>query len=89
MRHLELRMNMIVEKMIRHGGMNLQVIDEDQNTALHKTSFMGHYDLVKLLIENGCEINAVNSENETPLNLAFDKGHQNIVELLALATIFC
>ena len=73
---------MIVEKMIRHGGMNLQVIDEDQNTALHKTSFKGHYELVKLLIENGCEINAVNADNETPLNLAFDKGHQNIVDLL-------
>ena len=72
----------IVEKMMRHGGMNLQVKDEDQNTALHKTSSFGHFELVKLLIENGCEINAANSENDTPLNLAFAKGHQSIVDFL-------
>ena len=67
-----------------HKKANLQATDQNQNTALHLASHMGHSEIVKILIENRAEINVENSLNESPLILAIQNGHQEIVnELMA------
>ena len=65
-----------------HKKANLQATDQNQNTALHLASSMGHLEIAKELIENRAEINVVNSNNETPLVLAIQNGHQEIVNKL-------
>ena len=72
----------VVTKLINCDEDFLHVKDENKNSVLHLASSMGHFKLVKSLIDCGAENNATNSENNTPLNLAFAKGHQSIVDLL-------
>jgi ankyrin repeat protein len=52
------------------------------NTPLHITSRKGHAEIVKLLLEKGCDVNAVNSAGDTPLYDAIENGHVEIVHML-------
>lgn len=57
----------IVEYLIRKGA-NLNIRDTQKGfTALHVSAIMDNINLVKLLVENGCDINAINHENMTAL----------------------
>lgn len=42
----------------------------------------GHYNLVKVLVENHAEINARNNEGYTSLHLAAQNGHGDVVKFL-------
>merc|ERR1712107_818385 len=39
-------------------------------TALHNAICAGHYDIVKFLVEFGCDVNAQDSDGWTPLHCA-------------------
>ena len=44
-------------------------------TALHFAAFLGHADVVKVLIQNGSKLNAGNERKQTALHFATQKGH--------------
>jgi ankyrin repeat protein len=59
--------NDIVEFLI-HKGANLNKRDSQKGfTALHVSVIMDNINLVKLLVENGCDLNITNDENMTAL----------------------
>lgn len=51
-------------------------------SALHKASWKGHVDIVKLLLNNGADPNILSRDNSTPLSEASYGGHTEIVKLL-------
>jgi ankyrin repeat protein len=51
-------------------------------TSLHWAAMGGHYQVAKLLLDNGAEANAVSEENVSPLYLAALAGHSELVRLL-------
>lgn len=46
---------------------------------------LGHFDIVKSLIENGADINAKDNDDLTAFILAAEKGYSKIVKLLIAA----
>ena len=52
------------------NGADVNAVDENEETALHKAARGVHVDIVKVLIQNGADVNAVNVANETALHCA-------------------
>ncbi|KAH7041109.1 uncharacterized protein B0I36DRAFT_260682 [Microdochium trichocladiopsis] len=61
---------------------DLDFADYAGNTPLQVAALNGHEDIVKLLIEAGCNIDCRNSDKETPLLDAVENGHLEVVKLL-------
>ncbi len=51
-------------------------------TALHLAAAYGHYDCVKLLLDNGAKVLAKDKFKRSPLILAVRNGNLKIVSLL-------
>jgi len=49
---------------------------------LHIASFYGKIEIVKLLLDHGCQLHLKIKKNKTALDLAKQKGHHQIVELI-------
>lgn len=71
----------IVEKLIEYG-VNVNVKNSKDTTALMMASSNNRLDIVKLLINNGADVNIINDENNTALSIAMLKNNQEIVQLL-------
>lgn len=54
-------------------------------TPLYYAAFLGHVDLVRMLIKNGADPNIAYVSGETPLSIAKERGHTSIVSLLEQA----
>ena len=50
-------------------------------TMLGAVSREGHFDVVKMLLDNGADVNAKDQNGRTALYFAKEKGHQSIVRL--------
>ncbi|RMJ06521.1 hypothetical protein CDV36_013882 [Fusarium kuroshium] len=61
---------------------DLNVADYAGNTPLQIAAINGCEDIVKLLIEAGCNLDCVNYDKDTPLLDAVDNGHLQVVKLL-------
>ncbi|KAF1330957.1 hypothetical protein FI667_g4701, partial [Globisporangium splendens] len=63
---------------------NIHIGNSSGNTALHMAAYLGHEDLVRMLIKHGATVDARNLTNQTPADLAeiFDREH--IMDLLAM-----
>lgn len=61
---------------------DLDVADFAGNTPLQIAALNGYGNIVKLLIDAGCNIDCVNYDRETPLLDAVDNGHLEVVKLL-------
>lgn len=61
---------------------DLDFADYAGNTPLQVAALNGHEDIVRLLIEAGCNIDCRNSDKETPLLDAVENGHLDVVKLL-------
>jgi len=59
---------------------NVEVVDEDRNTALHKALMLGEINTVNRLLENQAYISSVNKYLQTPLHLAVLHSTPQIVE---------
>ncbi len=69
---LEANPNLVFSKDIKEGL-----------TPLHWASYMGHKDVVELLLGNKADVNAAGSKGgQTPLLLAAAEGHKGVTELL-------
>lgn len=52
---------------------NIDIKDMNGNSLLHKAVYLEKYDIVKLLVDNGCYINIRNKLDQTPYDLNMDK----------------
>ena len=71
----------IVEALLSEGA-DINVQDDDENTALHKACENGNKDIVRILLEHNAYIDLENEYEETPLYIARNKGNRYIVGLL-------
>lgn len=58
------------------------MINSNRMTALHLAAAYGHYDCVKLLLENGAKVLAKDKFKRSALILAVRNGNLKIVSLL-------
>lgn len=56
--------------------------DHSGNTALQIAALAGFTEIVKMLLDHGCEVNTINGLGDTPLEDAMDNGHEDVVRLL-------
>ncbi len=70
----------IIKKLINKKTINAQ--DNDGNTPLHLAAYLGHLDLVSILIKAKCDINIKNHNGKTPLHYAAINNHKDIVQKL-------
>ena len=66
---------------------DLNVADFAGNTPLQIASINGYADIVKLLVEAGCNLECVNYDKDTPLLDAVDNGHLDVVKILLEAGV--
>ncbi|KAI1911098.1 hypothetical protein LOZ65_006246 [Ophidiomyces ophidiicola] len=60
----------------------LDVPDNAGNTPLQIAALEGSADIVKFLLDSGCDINTKNIDKDTPLIDAVENGHLDVVKLL-------
>jgi ankyrin repeat protein len=61
---------------------HIDVADPAGNTPVQCASLKGFEDIVKLLIDAGCNVNCINNEKESPLFDAVENGHLGVVKML-------
>ena len=61
---------------------DLNQADNAGNTPLQIAALEGFAEIVKFLLENGCEVDSLNIDRETPLIDAVENGHLEVVKLL-------
>ncbi|XWW97399.1 hypothetical protein V2A60_005381 [Cordyceps javanica] len=71
-----------VKQRLEERPEDLNVADYAGNTPLQIAAINGCEDIVKLLIEAGCNMDCVNYDKDTPLLDAVDNGHVEVVQLL-------
>lgn len=64
------------------SGVNWQTSYGD--TPLHLASYRGQYEVVKCLVEAGCDISIINSKGKTAADEASNSGNRRIVQYLML-----
>ena len=69
------------EVLIRNGA-DVDMINLNDDTALHVAAEVGAEDIVEMLIKNFAKIDAKNALLETAIHLAADNGHMQVVEML-------
>lgn len=57
-------------------------LDGIKNTLLHKSVFVGDYQITKYLIISKHDLNLKNMHGQTPLHLAYINNFSNIIKLL-------
>lgn len=76
-----------VKQRLEERPEDLNVADYAGNTPLQIAAINGCEDIVKLLIEAGCNLDCVNYDKDTPLLDAVDNGHLEVVKLLLSAGV--
>jgi hypothetical protein len=61
---------------------DINVADYAGNTPLQIAALNGYDDIVKLLVEAGCNLDCVNNDKDTPLLDAVENGHLDVVKIL-------
>lgn len=73
----------IVQKMLQHPQINVNIENYENETALHLACYTQKTDVVELLLQYpNIDVNKKNYKNETALYFACDNGNIDIVELL-------
>jgi hypothetical protein len=66
--------------LLEHGAS--KTINNNNNKALTLSSFNGHTEIVRLLLEHGADPNMENTNGDTPLLISSNNGHTEISKLL-------
>ncbi|XP_042912372.1 ankyrin repeat domain-containing protein 50 isoform X2 [Parasteatoda tepidariorum] len=66
-------------------GADIDQVDSNQRTLLHRASHEGMDSLVSRLIEKGSNLEKTDKNGQSPINLAARQGHSCIVEMLLKA----
>lgn len=80
--------NLNILKDLSEGGIKLDKVDNDGNSASHIASKYGHVDIVSFLIENNVFSMEKNTDNKNPLILASEYGFDSIIHLIKTNSLF-
>ncbi|KAL2261188.1 hypothetical protein VTK26DRAFT_4603 [Humicola hyalothermophila] len=61
---------------------DINIADYAGNTPLQIAALNGYDDIVKLLVDAGCNLDCVNNDKDTPLLDAVENGHLEVVKIL-------
>ena len=56
------------------SGCDINAVDDDEQTPLHKSAMFGHRQSVQLLIDKGANVNKMDNNGNTPLHVAVMSG---------------
>lgn len=73
------------ERWVRDRPQDLNVPDNAGNTPLQIASLEGDVEIVRLLLDSGCDTTCKNIDSDTPLIDAVENGHLEVVQLLLKA----
>jgi len=79
----------IVELLLNNRNININIRDQDGNSALHLTCFNENINKAKLLINRGIDINVLNKKNRTELSVAINKGNIQLIYYLLINNCKC
>jgi ankyrin repeat protein len=72
-----------VVRVLLEGGADVQWVNKNMYTALHRAAWKGHLEVCRLLLDWGAKINALERHwNQTALHWAAYFGHLSVVQLL-------
>ena len=71
----------VVKKMLA-DGIDVDVRNEENRTALMRCTRRGRKQVTQLLLDAGADVNAVDDNLKTPIMGAAKKGHEEVVEML-------
>jgi ankyrin repeat protein len=71
-----------VVRVLLEGGVNVERINANQRTALHKAAFFGHLEVCRLLLDWEAKVDPVDKFKHTPLHWAAKAGNLSVVKLL-------
>ncbi|CAE7371642.1 ANK3 [Symbiodinium natans] len=74
-----------LQELIEIGGIDLDAVDEDGATALHRSVARGHRDSAALLVAAGCDLRLRDREGKNAAAMAAERGDLPLLELLAEA----
>ncbi|KAF5472480.1 hypothetical protein F2P56_009197 [Juglans regia] len=69
-------------QVFKRSTMDVNLMAEDGQTALHAAVRRGHLEMVKLLLEGGANVNKQDARGWTPKALAEEQGNKSIFDLL-------
>ena len=65
------------------SGCDINAVDDEGQTPLHKSTVFGHAESAKLLIDKGANVNQIDNNGDTPLHVAIKSGGDfNVVKVL-------
>ena len=74
----------IVESLLKHQWLDVNIQDNSGKTPLHWACYHGHLDIVKSLLKNpSIDVNIQDNDGRNPLNLACIRNHLRIAEFLS------
>jgi hypothetical protein len=65
--------NLKVTKILLRNGANLEVADQDENSAFHKAVEQKSYEFAELLLRNGADLDKRNKKGDAPIHLAIKR----------------
>jgi ankyrin repeat protein len=71
-------------KLFMSFGADLNKVDEDKQTLLHRAAGSGNIDLARFLLDNGLDINAIDGFGRTPAHIAADLEKPDMLLYLAV-----
>ena len=71
----------VVEFLVQNGA-NINLADNNGNTALMSAAFNGYLNVVEFLFQNGANINLANNNGNTALMVVDQRRHPDIVKFL-------
>ncbi|KAK3944737.1 hypothetical protein QBC46DRAFT_159036 [Diplogelasinospora grovesii] len=72
----------VAKQRLQERPEDINVADYAGNTPLQISALNGFDDIVKLLVEAGCNLDCVNNDKDTPLLDAVENGHLEVVKIL-------
>ncbi|KAL2271651.1 hypothetical protein VTJ83DRAFT_1022 [Remersonia thermophila] len=77
----------IAKQRLQERPEDINVADYAGNTPLQIAALNGYDDIVRLLVDAGCNLDCVNNEKDTPLLDAVENGHLEVVKILLEAGV--